>query len=65
MLAGACVFLTAKDRGIPFCLNDAARLLYMLEIRSLEKERAKSGAATNAAAVSNGGYAYSGVAKLY
>ena len=63
----ACVFLTAKDRGIPFCLNDAARLLYMLEIRSLEKEqlRAKSGI-TNAAAaaVSNGGYAYGG-AKTY
>jgi len=31
VVAIACVFLAAKDRGIPFPLSVAARLLYELE----------------------------------
>ena len=53
VLAVACVFLTAKDRGIPFRLSDAAHLLYMLEIRNLEKAKTK-GSLVSAIAVGNG-----------
>jgi hypothetical protein len=53
VLAVACVFLTAKDKGIPFRLFDASRLLYMLEIRNLEKAKSKEGFASTVA-VGNG-----------
>jgi hypothetical protein len=33
MVAVACVFLAAKDRGFPFRLSEAARLLYELEMK--------------------------------
>ena len=33
VVAVACVFLAAKDRGFPFRLSEAARLLYELEMK--------------------------------